>query len=95
MTINIMRRAFLAACVLSGWAVIAGRLTAAEQGLTFFGWSDQHVLPDGNAKHLIPAIDAMNSLPGTDFPKSIGAKCRYRPLSSAAAISPSGRHTPR
>jgi hypothetical protein len=35
--------------------------------LTFFGWSDQHVQTDGDARHLVPAIDAMNALPGTDY----------------------------
>jgi len=40
--------------------------------LTFFGWSDQHVQTDGSGQHLVPAIDAMNGLPGTAFPASIG-----------------------
>lgn len=40
--------------------------------LTFFGWSDQHVQTDGNGEHLIPAIDAMNALPGRAYPESIG-----------------------
>jgi inosine-uridine nucleoside N-ribohydrolase len=47
---------------------------AAEPGLTFFGWSDQHVATDGNGSHLEPAIDAMNALPGRDYPPSIGGK---------------------
>jgi hypothetical protein len=42
--------------------------------LTFFGWSDQHVKPDGDGAHLIPAIDAMNALPGRAYPPSIGGK---------------------
>ncbi len=46
----------------------------AEVGLTFFGWSDQHVKTDGDVSHLLPAIDAMNALPGKDFPKAIGGK---------------------
>ena len=40
--------------------------------LTFFGWSDQHVQVDGNGEHLIPAIDAMNALPGRAYPEAIG-----------------------
>ncbi|MCR4411441.1 MAG: hypothetical protein NUV77_03330 [Thermoguttaceae bacterium] len=44
----------------------------ADDGLTFFGWSDQHVQTSGDAKHLVPAIDAMNSLPGTTYPQRIG-----------------------
>lgn len=40
--------------------------------LTIFGWSDQHVKTDGNGDHLIPAIAAMNSLPGKPYPAAIG-----------------------
>jgi len=43
-----------------------------ENALTFFGWSDQHVQVDGNGEHLIPAIDAMNSLAGRPYPETIG-----------------------
>jgi predicted phosphodiesterase len=42
--------------------------------LTFFGWSDQHVKTDGDGAHLIPAIDAMNKIPGTAYPAGIGGK---------------------
>ena len=45
-----------------------------EPAPTFFGWSDQHVKTDGDAKHLLPAIDAMNGLPGTPYPEGIGGK---------------------
>lgn len=41
-------------------------------GLTFFGWSDQHVQVDGNGEHLVPAIEAMNALPGRACPETIG-----------------------
>jgi len=54
--------------------VIAADAGSDEPTLTFFGWSDQHVRTDGDAKHLIPAIDAMNALPGTPYPESIGGK---------------------
>jgi hypothetical protein len=43
-----------------------------EAELTFFGWSDQHVAVNGDGQHLLPAIDAMNSLPGTQYPADIG-----------------------
>jgi hypothetical protein len=53
---------------------VAGSGLGAEpnEALTFFGWSDQHVAVDGNAVHLIPAIDAMNELPGRPYPEAIG-----------------------
>jgi hypothetical protein len=41
---------------------------ATPAALTFFGWSDQHVQTNGDATHLIPAIDTMNTLPGTKYP---------------------------
>jgi hypothetical protein len=44
----------------------------AQEPLTFFGWSDQHVTTAGKADHLIPAIEAMNALLGTAYPKDIG-----------------------
>ncbi len=47
---------------------------AETNSLTFFGWSDQHVQTDGDGAHLIPAIDAMNKLPRTAYPASIGGK---------------------
>lgn len=43
-----------------------------ENALTFFGWSDQHVQVDGSGEHLIPAIDAMNTLAGQAYPEAIG-----------------------
>jgi hypothetical protein len=43
-------------------------------GLTFFGWSDQHIQTNGDAAHLAPAVDAMNALAGTDYPAGIGGK---------------------
>ena len=43
-----------------------------QAALTFFGWSDQHVQVDGNGEHLIPAIEAMNTLPGRAYPEAIG-----------------------
>lgn len=40
--------------------------------LTFFGWSDTHIPVDGDGSKLLPAIDAMNRLPGKAYPKDIG-----------------------
>jgi hypothetical protein len=57
------------------WLVGLASPTCAEEfGLTFFGWSDQHVQTDGNGDHLLPAVEAMNSLPGTAFPESVGGQ---------------------
>jgi len=61
--------ACLIICILSQAAVCA-----ETDALTFFGWSDQHVQTDGDGAHLIPAIDAMNKLPQTPYPASIGGK---------------------
>lgn len=52
--------------------ILPQRLLAQDNALTFFGWSDQHVQVDGNGDHLIPAIEAMNALPGKPYPKAIG-----------------------
>lgn len=49
-------------------------LARAEEGLTFLGWSDQHVTPAGDGAHLVPAIEAMNKIAGTDYPLAIGGK---------------------
>ncbi len=52
--------------------ILAHGLVAQGNALTFFGWSDQHVQVDGNGDHLIPAIEAMNALPGKPYPKAVG-----------------------
>lgn len=44
------------------------------EDLTFVCWSDQHVTTAGDARHLHPAIDAMNNLAGTEYPADIGQK---------------------
>ncbi len=69
------RRLFQAALGLlwvsqAAWGADSAPHTQA--GLTFFGWSDQHVQVDGNGEHLIPAIEAMNGLPGRAYPEAIG-----------------------
>jgi hypothetical protein len=55
--------------------------------LTFFGWSDQHIKADGDGKHLIPAIEAMNALPGRPYPEIIGGMVESRPSCSTWATS--------
>ena len=63
-------------CLLAGLAssLWLSQALAAEVGLTFFGWSDQHVTTKGDGKHLEAAIDAMNALPGTEYPAAVGGK---------------------
>ncbi len=67
-------RVLLFAFFLLGSAAFVPPRQAPGAELTFFGWSDQHVATDGNGEHLIPAIDAMNRLPGKAFPASIGGE---------------------
>jgi hypothetical protein len=43
-----------------------------EKPLTFFGWSDTHIPIYGDTSKLLPAVDAMNTLPGKAYPKNIG-----------------------
>ncbi|MHC4074190.1 MAG: metallophosphoesterase family protein [Planctomycetota bacterium] len=64
---TVIRVAFLIVCALSHSGACAEPNT-----LTFFGWSDQHVTTDGDGTHLIPAIDAMNTLPKTAYPAGLG-----------------------
>jgi hypothetical protein len=52
--------------------LVFGTSWGQESPLTFFGWSDQHVQVDGNGEHLVPAIDAMNSLAGKAYPETLG-----------------------
>jgi len=69
-------------CLLVAIVALAGLVPASwgaepkpedPKALTFFGWSDQHVQTDGSGEHLLPAIDAMNALPGRAYPESIGS----------------------
>jgi hypothetical protein len=61
---------------VAGWWVaslwLVGASCGQETALTFFGWSDQHIKVDGDGKHLIPAVEAMNALPGRPYPETIG-----------------------
>jgi hypothetical protein len=67
-------RAFLTALFLPAVLASPSESVAGESDLTFFGWSDQHVKTDGDGSHLIPAVEAMNALPGTEYPANIGGK---------------------
>jgi len=70
----IRRACSLTVLVLSVWFSSVGCCAEDASGqpasLTFFGWSDQHITPDG--AHLIPAIEAMNALPGRAYPEALG-----------------------
>lgn len=71
------RRVRILACVFVLSAATAARAAEPQRPapeLTFFGWSDQHISVKGDASHLLPAVDAMNELPGTDYPPAIGGK---------------------
>jgi len=57
---------------LAAWLLTVAVCRAQGDALTFFGWSDQHVQVDGNGEHLIPAIEAMNALPGRAYPEVVG-----------------------
>ncbi len=63
--------AILLVCLIP-LALPAAEPVEKQPTLTFFGWSDQHVQVNGDGSHLIPAIDAMNRLPGTKYPERIG-----------------------
>ncbi len=72
-----MRKTCLLALILALAGLVQAACGADPQpekptALTFFGWSDQHVQTDGNGEHLVPAIDAMNALPGRAYPEPIG-----------------------
>ncbi len=72
----VRRACSLTIILLSGWLSSFGCCTGSASGppvvLTFFGWSDQHVTAEGDGRHLVPALDAMNALPGRPYPPTIG-----------------------
>ena len=63
---TLMRAVCFVVCFLA-----PSRILSDTSVLTFFGWSDQHVKADGDGAHLIPAIDAINKLPGRAYPANI------------------------
>ncbi len=66
------RAILLLSVCFSCFGCCASHTSAQSAALTFFGWSDQHIKTDGDGRHLIPAIEAMNSLPGKPYPEAIG-----------------------
>jgi hypothetical protein len=64
----------LALAALLTLSLATSGLSAAEPALTFFGWSDQHTKTSGDTSTLQPFVDAMNTMPGTDWHKQIGGK---------------------
>ncbi len=61
--------------VLFSWCAIwasAAVGQAAKPQLTFFGWSDQHVQANAEARHPEVVIEAMNALPGAKYSEGIG-----------------------
>jgi hypothetical protein len=68
------KQKWLLLAALSAICMAVSAICAGQAGLTFFGWSDQHVQTNGYGSHLIPAIEAMNTLPGTEYPAHIGGK---------------------
>jgi len=50
----------------------AGPQAEKPVGLTFFGWSDQHVQTNGDGGHLVGAIEGMNGLAGRGYPAGVG-----------------------
>jgi hypothetical protein len=71
-TIRHKAKAFILAVCIAVCVLPPARVLAQKNVLTFFGWSDQHIKPNGDGAHLIPAIDAMNKLPGRAYPANIG-----------------------
>ena len=67
-----LRTIFLLSVCFSCFGCCAGRSSGQPAALTFFGWSDQHIKTDGDGRHLIPAIEAMNALPGKPYPQALG-----------------------
>lgn len=48
------------------------QLPQRDAEFAFIAWSDQHVGEDGQAEHLLPALEAMRTLPGRAYPAEIG-----------------------
>src|SRR5437762_111448 len=70
------RQVLLAVLALFAVAVSVGLAQTIndDAGLTFYGWSDQHIDVSGDAAHVVPFVDAMNAMEGTPYPEKIGGK---------------------
>ena len=66
------RRIFLELTILS--CLLVATFATEAAALTFFGWSDQHTKTSGDTSSLYPFVDAMNTMAGTAWPKSVGGK---------------------
>ena len=60
--------------LVAALCLLAPTLFAAGPALTFYGWSDQHTKPSGDTSSLHPFVDAMNTMAGTAWPKSVGGQ---------------------
>jgi len=60
--------------LVAALCLLAPTLVAAGPALTFYGWSDQHTKTSGDTSSLHPFVDAMNTMAGTAWPKSVGGK---------------------
>ena len=68
-----MKKNTLLRLTLSLYLLFAGIASEAAT-LTFYGWSDQHTKTSGDTSSLYPFVDAMNTMAGTAWPKSMGGK---------------------
>ena len=66
------RRIFLQLTILA--CLLVATFATEAAALTFFGWSDQHTKTSGDTSSLYPFVDAMNTMAGTAWPKSVGGK---------------------
>jgi hypothetical protein len=62
----------LSVLILGLFGLVTPAALGADPGLTFFAWSDQHVTAEGDASHVLPAVEALNKLPGAPYPEKIG-----------------------
>ena len=60
--------------LVAALCLLAPTLVAAGPALTFYGWSDQHTKTSGDTSSLHPFVDAMNTMAGTAWPKSVGGQ---------------------
>ena len=66
---NVLLKPALVLCLL-----LTGVVAEEATTLTFYGWSDQHTKTSGDTSSLHPFVDAMNTMAGTAWPKSVGGQ---------------------
>jgi len=69
MKTNVLLKLTFILCLL-----FSGVAAEAATTLTFYGWSDQHTKTSGDTSSLHPFVDAMNTMAGTAWPKSVGGQ---------------------